>query len=92
MGTLRDHLAGRLSDPEFRAGYSSWCEACANTMEIIGRIHAAGIPVEALARDVGLEAARIAAFLDAERCEYEVMVKLCEHFGVTPPRNCPRKA
>jgi hypothetical protein len=92
MATLRDHLAARLSDPGFRADYGNWCEACARTMEIIGHIYAAGTPVEDLARQVGLESERIASFIDAERCEYEVMVKLCAHFGLTPPEGCPRKA
>lgn len=92
MVTLRDYLNGRLSDSEFRVGYSNWCEACARTMEIIGRIHAAGLPVEEIGRQVGIESERIAAFIDAERCEYEVMVKLCARFGLTPPENCPRMA
>ena len=92
MATLRDHLAGKLSDPEFRAGYSNWCEACARTMEIIGRIHEAGTPVEELARQIGIGSERIAAFIDAERCEYEVMMELCARFGLTPPEDCPRKA
>ena len=91
MATLREHLAGRLSDPEFRAGYSNWCEACARTMEVIGRIHAAGASVEELARQTGIESESIAAFIDAERCEYEVMTKLCARFGIAAPEDCPRK-
>ncbi len=92
MATLRDHLAGRLLDPEFCAGYNSWCEACARTMEIIGHIHASGTPVEELARKIGIESERIASFIDAERCEYEVMTTLCAHFGLPLPEDCPRRA
>ena len=91
MGTLREHLAGKLSNPEFRAGYETWCEACVGTMEVIGRIHAAGANVAELARQIGIEPQRIAAFMDAERCEYEVMAKLCVHFGLMPPEGCARK-
>ena len=90
-GHPREHLAVKLSDVEFRESYGNWCEACARTMEVIGRIHERGATVEELAQQVGIEPARVAAFIDAERCEYEVISSLCAHFGLTPPADCPRK-
>jgi len=90
-GSPGERLAGKLSDPRFREGYGNWCEACARTMEVIGRIHDRGASVEEFARQVGLEPGRVAAFIDAERCEYEVMAKLCTHLGLAPPADCPRK-
>jgi hypothetical protein len=88
MTTLRKHLTVKLSDPEFRANYSSWCEACPRTMEIIGRVHAAKVTVQELACQIDIEPEKLTAFLDAEHCEYEVMTRLCAHFGVTPPEDC----
>ena len=61
-------------------------------MEIIGRMHAAGTPVENLARQVGFESERTASFVDAERCEREAMAALCAHFCLPPTEDCPRKA
>lgn len=91
MPTFRECLLSRLADPEFRAGYDSWCEACACTVEIVGRIHAAGVAVPDLARQLGLTSEQLEAFIDAERCEYVVMDKLCGHFGLIPPADCPRR-
>jgi hypothetical protein len=90
MTTLRQHLTIKLADPDFRAGYGSWCEACPRTMEIVGRIQAAGVTVEALARQVDVEPELVQAFIDAERCEHDVMTKLCAHFGVAPPQDCKK--
>jgi hypothetical protein len=84
-------MAGHLADPDFRDRYGSWCEACAHTVEVVARLHAAGAAGPELARQLGLTPAQLEAFIDAERCEYEVMAKLSGHVGVTPPAECPRR-
>jgi hypothetical protein len=61
-------------------------------MEIIGRIDETGTSVAGLARRVGIDPERTAAFIDAERCEPDVLTRLCAHFGLAPPEGCPRMA
>lgn len=91
MPTLRKRLAVRLAEPAFRESYSSWCEACPRTVEVVARLHQAGLAVEDLARQLALTQAQLEAFIDAERCDYDVMTKLCAHVGLTPPAQCPRR-
>jgi hypothetical protein len=85
-------IAGKLADGDFSAGYASWCEACPATLELVRRIEAEGVGLGDLARRAGVAEERIAALIDAERCEHEVVVKLGALYGLTAPGQCPRRA
>jgi hypothetical protein len=90
MATLEQHVARRLVDPDFRAAYEAWCEACPFTLDLSRRIAASGTPIEELAAQIGLDPEKIAALVDADCCDYAVLERLCRHFGIAPPKACPR--
>jgi hypothetical protein len=90
MATLEEHVAKRLQNPDFKRAYEGWCEACPVTMDLCSRVHAEGLHIGDLALRIEVEKDRLAALLDADCCAYDVVERLCGHFGLTPPKSCPR--
>ena len=90
MLTFRSLLDSKLDDEEFKCLFDQECNICKYTVRIIEKIHLEKIPIETLAKDLGVNKRNIQELEDAEHCNPHLVVRLCNHLSLEAPSHCPK--
>jgi hypothetical protein len=91
MQSLEAYRRAKLSCRDFRRLYDRECHVCRFTMRLFERMQADGQSPAQLAAAAGEDLPAVAALLEAEHCDPELVVRLCRHLGLAPPPACPRR-
>lgn len=59
-------------------------------MRIIEKIHLEKIPIQTLAKDLGVNKRDIQELEDAEHCNPHLVIRLCNHLSLEAPSHCPK--
>lgn len=91
MQSFESYRRAKLSRRDFRRRYARECHVCRHTMGIFKRMSDEGQSPTQLAAAAGEDQGAVAALLEAEHCDPELVVRLCRHLGAAPPPDCPRR-
>jgi DNA-binding Xre family transcriptional regulator len=91
MPTYRRYFERRMADPAFRRLYEEHCTVCRTTVLLVAEMHRRGRSAEDLAREVGCDAVEVRDLVQAERCTYELVERLCGALGIEAPAECARR-
>ena len=89
MQTLKSFMARKLDDAAFKTLFEKECHVCGITMAVCGKLQVPEEKEKALAA-LGILPEAVQELEDADYCDPFLVVRLCRHFNIAPPENCPR--
>ena len=90
MRTFRSLINSKLCDEEFKCLFDQECNICKVTVRIIEKIHLEEISLDALATKLGVEKQEIQELEDAEHCNPNLVIRLCNYLSLEAPSDCPK--
>ncbi len=90
MRTFRSLIHSKLCDEEFKRLFDQECNVCSFTVRIIEKIHLEKISPEELANKLGITKQEIQELEDAEQCNPQVVIHLCNYLSLEAPSDCPK--
>ena len=79
-----------LADASFRELFERECHICTNTLQIIAQMHRENREAADVARALGVDPAAVENLATADYCDPRLVIRLCKHFDLPKPENCPR--
>jgi hypothetical protein len=91
MSTFRNYFERRMADASFRRLYEEHCTVCRTTVLLVAEMHRRGMSVEYLAAKTGCPTAEIRDLVQADRCSFALVQRLCGVFGIEEPKECAQR-
>lgn len=90
MKQFSRYFRNKMKDTDFKTLYEMECNVCAQTMRIFEKADLEKISISSLASAIEADAADLEALRDADKCDLNMVLRLCRHLGLPTPNNCPK--
>ena len=87
---FRHYFQTKLSDTEFCDLFDRECHVCASTVKIFETMTAQNIGVNDMAPTVASTPEAIQLLMNADYCDPNLVVRLCQTLNLPSPPDCPR--
>ncbi len=88
MEMFNSFLSKKMSEKNFKKFYEEDCHVCEFTVNLISKIQKKGLTLQEVSEKTKLAYKDLVNLKEADYCDYQTVVLLCEFFGVQKPKNC----
>lgn len=90
MQNFDSYVKNKLKDDSFKKSYKENCNICPTVWTIVKTALDSGKTWKEISEETGLSQKDLTRFYEADNCQYEIILKLCEYFQIPYPESCSR--